>query len=229
MCKKYEFNIRKFKRGQVWLCTEDQNVTNALRAANIKALNGTRPYLIISVNGSMLSCVPMTTNTSGRDTRDNDVVFTNPDTQIESRIVISEICTKGSNEMTKYLYSFSDEDTRLLVDLTRAAIFDTNDTYVKRKDESKDIPDEVEKEVEPAATDKKDENASEDLMTKMLDERLTKRKKKTDPLFLTAQEAALWLNRWGNEKVYVVAKYYGIPSERVYSWKHLAKSKIKEG
>lgn len=220
MCKKYEFNIRKFKRGQVWLCTEDQNVTNALRAANIKALNGTRPYLIISVNGGMLSCVPMTTNTSRSDTRDNDVVFTNPDTQIESRIVISEICTKGSNEMTKYLYSFSNEDTRLLVDLTRAAIFDCDDTWVEHKEDHGDVQNE---------SGKEDEKASEEFMTKMLDERLTKRKKKNDPLFLTAQEAALWLNRWGNEKVYVVAKYYGIPSEKVYSWRHKAKSKIKEG
>lgn len=221
MCKKYEFNIMRFKRGQVWLCTEDQNVTKVLRAANVKALNGTRPYLIISVNGGMLSCVPMTTNTSGRDTRNNDVVFTNPETHLESRIVISEICTKGSNELTKYLYSFSDEGTQLLVDLTKAAIFDEDDTYVKRKDGS-------EKEVDPVAEDKKDEKPSEEFVMKILDERLTKRKKKNDPLFLTSQEAALWLNRWGNEKVYVIAKYYGIPSEKVYSWRHKAKSKLKE-
>lgn len=222
MCKKYEFNIMKFKRGQVWLCTEDQNVTNALRAANVKALNGTRPYLILSVNGGMLSCVPMTTNTSGRDTRDSDILFRNPETDIESRIVVSQICTKGSNELTKYLYSFSDEDTQLLVDLTKAAIFDEKDTYAKRKDES-------EKEVDPVVEDKKDEKLSEEFVMKLLDERLTKRKKKNDPLFLTSQEAALWLNRWGNEKVYVIAKYYGIPSEKVYSWRHKAKSKLKEG
>lgn len=228
MCKKYEFNVMKFKRGQVWLCTEDQNVTNALRAANVKALNGTRPYLIISVNGGMLSCVPMTTNTSGRDTRDSDIVFRNPETDIESRIVVSQICTKGSNELTKYLYSFSDEDTRLLVNLTKAAIFDNDDTFVNPV-ETGDVKPEPVKETEDIQNEHLNKTETEEPLMKLLDERLTKRKKKNDPLFLTAQEAALWLNRWGNEKVYVVAKYYGIPSEKVYSWRHKAKSKIKEG
>lgn len=223
MCKKYEFNIQKFKKGQVWFCGEEQAVTEALRAANHKALNGSRPYFIVRVNGSMISCVPLTTNITSSDTRNTDICFYNPISDVESKMVISQITTKGANEFTKYLYSFTEKDTETIIGLIQRSLF-VDDTTVDVK------PKESVVESEPVVTtvtepEKLMVDAKKCIMD--LETRLRKGVKRGDPLFRTTQEAALWLDKWGNEKSYAVANYFGISTSQVYNWKYRAKQKVK--
>lgn len=213
MCKKYEFNIRKFVKGQVWFCTEDQTVTDALRNANSKALNGSRPYFIVHVNGNMITCVPMTTNINGSDNRHTDIVFHNPVIDVESRLVVSQVTTKGVNEFTKYLYQFSNEDTELIINLVKSSIFDNEDTIIKKDTEKND------KKSDP----EEDKRALIDL-----ENRLRAGVRKGVPIFKTEKEASLWLNFWGDKKTCEVANYFGISQASVYYWRHCAKKKIKE-
>lgn len=213
MCKKYEFNIQKFKKGQVWFCGEEQAVTEALRAANHKALNGSRPYFIVRVNGSMISCVPLTTNITSSDTRHTDICFYNPLSDVESKMVISQITTKGSNEFTKYLYSFTEKDTETIIGLIQRSLF-VDDTTVDVE------PKESVVESEPVVTmvtepEKPMVDAKKCIMD--LETRLRKGVKRGDPLFRTTQEAALWLDKWGSEKSYAVANYFGISTSQVYN------------
>lgn len=223
MCKKYEFNIQKFKKGQVWFCGEEQAVTEALRAANHKALNGSRPYFIVCVNGNMISCVPLTTNITASDTKNTDICFYNPLSDVESRMVISQITTKGVNEFTKYLYSFTEKDTETIIGLIQKSLF-VDDTTVDVK------PKESVVESEPVVTtvtepEKPMVDAKKCIMD--LETRLRRGVKRGDPLFRTTQEAALWLDKWGNEKSYAVANYFGISTSQVYNWKYRAKQKVK--
>jgi len=223
MYKKYEFNIQKFKKGQVWFCGEEQAVTDALRAANHKALNGSRPYFIVRVNGSMISCVPLTTNITSSDTRNTDICFYNPLSDVESKMVISQITTKGANEFTKYLYSFTENDTETIIGLIQRSLFvDDTTVYVKPKEsvvESEPVVTTVTESEKPMVDAKK---CIMDLET-----RLRRGVKRGDPLFRTTQEAALWLDKWGSEKSYAVANYFGISTSQVYNWKYRAKQKVK--
>lgn len=223
MCKKYEFDIQKFKRGQVWFCGEEQAVTEALRAANHKALNGSRPYFIVRVNGSMISCVPLTTNITSSDTRNTDICFYNPISDVESKMVISQITTKGANEFTKYLYSFTEKDTETIIGLIQRSLF-VDDTTVDVKPKGSVV------ESEPVVTmvtepEKPMVDAKKCIMD--LETRLRRGVKRGDPLFRTTQEAALWLDKWGNEKSYAVSRYFGISVSQVYNWKYRAKQKVK--
>jgi hypothetical protein len=223
MCKKYEFNIQKFKKGQVWFCGEEQAVTDALRAANHKALNGSRPYFIVRVNGSMISCVPLTTNITSSDTRNTDICFYNPLSDVESKMVISQITTKGANEFTKYLYSFTEKDTETIIGLIQRSLFvDDTTVYVKPKESVVESEPVVTTVTEP---EKPMVNAKKCIMD--LETRLRRGVKRGDPLFRTTQEAALWLDKWGNEKSYAVANYFGISISQVYNWKYRAKQKVK--
>lgn len=224
MCKKYEFNIQKFKKGQVWFCGEEQAVTEALRAANHKALNGSRPYFIVCVNGNMISCVPLTTNITASDTKNTDICFYNPLVDVESRMVISQITTKGVNEFTKYLYSFTEKDTETIIGLIQRSLF-VDDTVVNVKSEKEtEMPT-----VEPKQIASEPEKSTVDTKKCIMDleTRLRRGVKRGDPLFRTTQEAALWLDKWGSEKSYAVANYFGISTSQVYNWKYRAKRKVK--
>lgn len=224
MCKKYEFDIQKFKRGQVWFCGEEQAVTEALRAANHKALNGSRPYFIVRVNGAMISCVPLTTNITSSDTRNTDICFYNPLSDVESKMVISQITTKGANEFTKYLYSFTEKDTETIIGLIQKSLF-FDDTVVDVKPQT-----EIKKEeVKPKQIAPEPEKPMVDTKKCIMDleTRLRRGVKRGDPLFRTTQEAALWLDKWGSEKSYAVANYFGISTSQVYNWKYRAKQKVK--
>lgn len=222
MCKKYEFNIQKFKKGQVWYCTEEQEVTDALRRANVHAYNGSRPYFIVHVNGTLITCIPMTTNIGGSDTRRTDITFYNPIADVESRLVISQITTKGANEFTKYLYSISDEDAEFIIRLIRSSIFEDADTVMKNRDA------EPEKETRGIKEEKVDVVIDTKQCLIDLETRLRKGVKKGVPIFKTAQEAALWLNAWGDKKTYEIANYFNISVNSVYNWRYCAKKKVKE-
>lgn len=220
MCEKYEFNIQKFKKGQVWYCAEEQEVTDALRKANSKALNGSRPYFIVHVNGGMISCIPMTTNVSGSDARHTDIIFYNPVTDTESRLVTSQITTKGANEFTKYLYSFSSEDTDFIIGVVKSSIFEESDTALRtcRTEQKEEVPAICES-----------ENRIDTKQCLMdLETRLRNGVKKGSAIFKTPQEAALWLNAWGDKRTYEIANYFGISNSSVYNWRYYAKKKVKE-
>ena len=114
MCKKIEAKPMKFATGQIWFVQEDSSVTEHLRKEGSTVINGSRPYLILRVNPllKVVTCCPLTSNTTTMYKDENDIVFFNPENvsdYYESRICISQITTKSFNDFSKYMYSVSVE------------------------------------------------------------------------------------------------------------------------
>lgn len=114
MCKKIDVKPVKFATGQIWFVHEDTEITEHLRKEGSTVINGSRPYVIIGVNPTLeiVTCCPLTSNTTTLYKDENDIVFSNPkqvSDYYESRICISQITTKSFNNFTKYMYSISTE------------------------------------------------------------------------------------------------------------------------
>lgn len=227
MCEKFDFGVQKIQRGQVWFVDEPDIVTKVLRENNCKALNGTRPYFIVNVNGSMVNCVPMTTNTIGSDTRADDIIFLNPINNTESRIVISQITTKGSLEFTKYFYSFDDESVNKIIDKIKTSLFGEKDTCLKPRLIEKEEPKEVEA-IETLDSTVKLKNVLPDEI-KQFEMRLVSyfklsaSKRKAESMFRTQREALIFMSEYCDRPSEELCKIFGIDKPTVYRMRSKAK------
>lgn len=224
MCEKFSFGVQKIQRGQVWYVDEPEEVTKILRENNIKALNGRRPYLVVNVNGAMVNCIPLTTNVMSSDNRSDDIVFTNPLQQVESRLVISQITTKGINEFAKYLYTFDDDATDEILNRIKKSLFGEKDTAIFPKEKNDILPSEEE-------TPKAAENTIKTLPDELtqFEQRLVSyfklpsSKRKAEPMFRTQREALMFLENYCDRPSDELCKVFDTDKPTVYRMRSKAK------
>ena len=223
MCEKFSFGVQKIRRGQVWYVDEPEEVTKVLRENGSKALNGRRPYFIVNVNGLMVNCVPLTTNTVASDARSDDIIFSNPTQQIESRLVVSQITTKGTNEFSKYLYTFDEDAIKEIMSRIKRSLFNEKDTTQFPK-EKNDI---IEKE-EPKPTQTAGVKTLPDEL-KQFELRLKQyfmksaNMRKTEPMFRTQREAIIFLENYADKGSDELCTLFGVDKPVVYRMRTKAK------
>lgn len=225
MCEKFSFGVQKIQRGQVWYVDEPEEVTKVLRENGSKALNGRRPYFIVNVNGLMVNCIPLTTNTIGSDARSDDIIFSNPTQQTESRLVISQITTKGVNEFSKYLYTFDEDAIKEIMSRIKKSLFGEKDT-VQFPKEKNDIPEEKdEAKQETMVSDKSilpDELTQFEIRLKNYF-KLSPSKRKSEPMFRTQREALIFMNEYCDRPSSELCETFGTDKPTVYRMRTKAK------
>ena len=120
MCMVINANPVKFVRGQVWFVNENPEITKILRTEGSTVINGSRPYVVISVNErqEIVTCCPLTSNVVSLYKSPYDIVYKNPEyvsEYEESRICVSQITSKPFVEFTSYMYSLSSEAIDILM------------------------------------------------------------------------------------------------------------------
>ena len=226
MCEKMTFGVQKMKRGQVWFCNESTDVTNALRDAHCRALNGARPYFIVNVNGVMCNCIPMTTNTVGTDTKDTNIIFEDPISGITSKLCINQITTKGVDEFSEYKYTFDEAATETIIDKIKACIFGEDTSIVPYvKEEAKEIKTEEpikEKPSTPSVLVLPDERKQFE-MRLVSYFKLPSSKRKAEQMFRTQREGMIFMTEFHDKPTEELAKTFGIDKPTVYRMRSKAK------
>lgn len=223
MCEKFSFGVQKIQRGQVWYVDEAEEVTKVLRENGSKALNGRRPYFVVNVNGIMVNCIPLTTNTVGSDNRSDDIIFSNPTQQIESRLVISQITTKGVNEFAKYLYTFDDDAIIEIMSRIKKSLFGEKDT-VQFPKEKNDILKEEEPEPASTAGVKTLPNELEQFELRLKQYFMkSANKRKAEPMFRTQREAIIFLENYADKGSDELCTIFGVNKPIVYRMRTKAK------
>lgn len=222
MCEKFSFGVQKVQKGQVWFVEEAEEVTKVLRDNGLRALNGRRPYFIVNVNGAMVNCIPLTTNTISSDARSDDIVFANPIQQVESRLVISQITTKGVNEFSKYLYTFDDDAVREILNRIKQSLFDEKDTALFPK-EKNDICE------AKAPTEQKEGFKTLPGEIEQFEIRLKQyfmkspSKRKSEAIFRTQREAMIFLENYADRKSDELCELFNVNKPMVYRMRTKAK------
>lgn len=222
MCEKFSFGVTKIQRGQVWFLEEADEVTKALRDNGAKALNGRRPYFIVNVNGFMVNCVPMTTNTTGSDSRNDDIVFSNPINDVDSRIVISQITTRGITEFSKYLYTFDEDATKEILHRIQMSLFGEKDTVIKPR--SIDIPakeDPKSETIEPKTLPTEESHKLCERLQRYF--KLSPSKRKAEAMFRNQEEGLLFINEFCDKPTNDLAALFGVDKTVVYRMRAKAK------
>ena len=223
MCEKFSFGVQKIQRGQVWYVDEPEDVTKVLRENGSKALNGRRPYFVVNVNGLMVNCVPLTTNTVASDARSDDIIFSNPTQQIESRLVVSQITTKGTNEFSKYLYTFDDDAIKEIMSRIKRSLFNEKDSIQFPK-EKNDILEEEEPEPTQTAGVKTLPNELEQFELHLKQYFMkSANKRKAEPMFRTQREAIIFLENYANKGSDELCALFGVNKPIVYRMRTKAK------
>lgn len=223
MCEKFSFGVQKIQRGQVWYVDEAEEVTKVLRENGSKALNGRRPYFVVNVNGIMVNCIPLTTNTVGSDNRSDDIIFSNPTQQIDSRLAISQITTKGVNEFSKYLYTFDDDAIIEIMSRIKRSLFGEKDTVQFTKEKN-----DILKEEEPEPTQTAGVKTLPDEL-KQFELRLKQyfmksaNMRKTEPMFRTQREAIIFLENYADKGSDELCAIFGVNKPIVYRMRTKAK------
>lgn len=124
MCMVINANPVKFVRGQVWFVNENPEITKILRTEGSTVINGSRPYVVVSVNErqEIVTCCPLTSNVVSLYKSPYDIVYKNPEyvsEYEESRICVSQITSKPFVEFTSYMYSLSSESIDILMQSVR--------------------------------------------------------------------------------------------------------------
>lgn len=235
MCK-ISLNAVKFMRGQVWFVREDDTVTKALRDAGSRVINGSRPYLVVNVvNDNLVTVCPLTTNLNEQHTGGNDIVFDHVANVTgggysSSRIIISQIQTKNTSELERYLYSFDQESIDIIM---RHVYSQLGMDIAKKKDENThEVSKPKRVNINEYETVSADElvGVSVSAMTK-LENRLRDKAKglrKREPLFCSKEEANLYMDYYGIKKTKYVADHFNAEIKTVYKWKNAAKNKAME-
>lgn len=237
MCK-ISLNAVKFMRGQVWFVREDENITKALRDAGSRVINGSRPYLVVNVvNDNLVTVCPLTTNLNEQHTGGNDIVFDHVANVTgggysSSRIIISQIQTKNTNELERYLYSFDQES----IDIIMRHVYKQLglEPYTKNDDDNEPKEDDKDVEIgEPIknVSSKPMPSAKKVIPTEALAKleiRLKGKLKRSDALFRTKEEALCYLAEYGDKPAKEVAEHFSITPTQAYNWKHTAKNKAME-
>lgn len=221
MCEKFSFGVQKIQRGQVWYVDEPEEVTKVLRENGSKALNGRRPYFVVNVNGIIVNCIPLTTNTVGSDNRSDDIIFSNPTQQIESRLVISQITTKGTNEFSKYLYTFDEDAIKEIMSRIKRSLFGEKDT-VQFPKEKNDI---LEKEEPTPSAEIKTLPGEIEQFELRLKQYFMKsaNKRKTEQMFRTQREAIIFLENYADKGPDELCTLFGVDKPMVYRMRYKAK------
>jgi chlorite dismutase len=227
MCEKMTFGIQKVQRGQVWYIEEAEEVTKVLREHGSKALNGTRPYFVVKVTGNMAAVIPMTTNTLGSN-RPEDIVFENPINGTESRLVISQITTKGINEFGDYFYTFDEKSIDIIMNRIKTAIFgemmEKKEPAVVSITESKptDIKEEV-KETPKAEIPFLPDEVSQFEMRLRKYFSMPPMKRKKESMFRTQREGLIFMEKYCDRPVEELTKTFGVDKPTVYRMRSKAK------
>lgn len=237
MCK-ISLNAVKFMRGQVWFVREDDTVTKALRDAGSRVINGSRPYLVVNVvNDNLVTVCPLTTNLNEQHTGGNDIVFDHVANVTgggysSSRIIISQIQTKNTSELERYLYSFDQESIDIIMRHVYNQLglgqYTKNDDANEPEEDDQDV--EIEEPINPVAV-KPLHSAKKVLPTDTLAKleiRLKGKLKRSDALFRTKEEALCYLAEYGDKPAKKVAEHFSITPSQAYNWKHAAKNKATE-
>lgn len=220
MCEKKTFGIQKVQRGQVWYIEEAEEVTRVLREHGSKALNGTRPYFVVKVTGNMAAVVPMTTNTLGSN-RPEDIVFENPINGTESRLVVSQITTKGISEFGDYFYTFDEKSIDIIMDRIKTAIFgevtEKKEPVVASITESKpiDTKEEVKESPKAEILFLPDEVSQFEMRLKRYFS-MPPMKRKKEGMFRTQREGLIFMEKYCDRPVDELAKTFGIDKPAVY-------------
>ena len=223
MCEKFSFGVQKIQRGQVWYIDEPEDVTKVLRENGSKALNGRRPYFIVNVNGLMVNCVPLTTNTVASDARSDDIIFSNPTQQIESRLVVSQITTKGVNEFAKYLYTFDEDAIKEIMSRIKRSLFGEKDT-VQFPKEKNDILKEEEPEPTQTAEIKTLPGELEQFELRLKQYfKKSANMRKAEPMFKTQREAIIFLENYADKGSDELCTLFGVDKPVVYRMRTKAK------
>lgn len=226
MCEKFSFGVQKIQRGQVWYVDEPEDVTKVLRENGSKALNGRRPYFIVNVNGLMVNCVPLTTNTVASDARSDDIIFSNPTQQIESRLVISQITTKGTNEFSKYLYTFDEDAIKDITFRIKRSLFGEKDTIQFPK-EKNDIIKEEELKPTPTTEIKTLPGEIEQFELRLKQYFMkSANKRKAEPMFRTQREAIIFLENYADKGSDELCTLFGVNKPIVYRMRTKAKEAV---
>ena len=237
MCK-VSLNAVKYLRGQVWYVREDESVTKALRDAGSRVINGSRPYLIVNVvNNNLVTVCPLTTNLNEQFADGNDIVFDHiadvtGGGYSSSRIIISQIQTKNSHELERYLYSFDQTSIDIIMQHVYNQLgFEQHAKDDDRNEPKEDDPDiEIEepvKQVVPKPVTCIKKVLPTETLAK-LEIRLKGKLKRSDALFRTKEEALCYLAECGDKPAKEVANHFSITPSQAYNWKHTAKNKASE-
>lgn len=111
----------KFKRGQVWMVTEPESVSNAKASAHVGTICFTRPYVIMSADEVcakevILQGYPLTHST-GRP--DGGIIFNEPAPSTEkSLILINQLTPIEVKNMIQYMYTLSEDLMKKIDKLT---------------------------------------------------------------------------------------------------------------
>lgn len=223
MCEKFSFGVQKIRRGQVWYVDEPEEVTKVLRENGSKALNGRRPYFVVNVNGLMVNCVPLTTNTVASDARSDDIIFSNPTQQIESRLVVSQITTKGTNEFSKYLYTFDEDAIIEIMSRIKRSLFGEKDTVQFPKEKNDILKEEELKPTQTAGVKTlPDELEQFELRLKQYFMK-SANMRKTEPMFRTQREAIIFLENYADKGSDELCTLFGVDKPIVYRMRTKAK------
>jgi hypothetical protein len=223
MCEKFSFGVQKIQRGQVWYVDEPEDITKVLRENGSKALNGRRPYFVVNVNGIMVNCIPLTTNTVGSDNRSDDIIFSNPTQQIESRLVISQITTKGVNEFAKYLYTFDNDAIKEIMSRIKKSLFNEKDTTQFPK-EKNDILEKEEPEQTSIAEIKTLPGEIEQFELRLKQYFMkSANMRKTEPMCRTQREAIIFLENYAGKGSDELSAIFGVNKPIVYRMRTKAK------
>lgn len=221
MCKRMEFGVSKIVKGQVWFVREAEEVTTAQRNNQYIPINGSRPWLVINVDGIMVTCVPLTTNTSGVDRKDSCIIFKNPLSDVESKIVIYQITTKGINDFEKYLYTFDEESFNYILNAVKECVFGSPQTFIRNKHIEEPEQSQEEKNEEPKVF------MPNETILQTVERRLKGDREKGEQLFRTPAEAQAYLDEWGVKSVKLVARYFNVSEAVIYNWRRTAKMKVQ--
>lgn len=222
MCKVYELKFQKFIRGQVWFLTEEPDVTKVLRDHGSNVTNGSRPYFIIGQNGGHVTCMPMTTNVQRECHTEYDVVFTTTDTQ--SRIMVSQICTKSVDDFSKYLYTFDKES----IDIVMASVAKFLGISVTASSEKEEVKNKIDltalyqQEKRPATQEERN------LMDEFKDRIKRREPGCKKPIFQSVDEAKVFLKLYGDMPLQAVTGVFGGTTMRCYHWIRTAKWMVGE-
>lgn len=140
MCMVINANPVKFVRGQVWFVNENPEITKILRTEGSTVINGSRPYVVISVNErqEIVTCCPLTSNVVSLYKSPYDIVYKNPEyvsEYEESRICVSQITSKPFVEFTSYMYSLSSEAIDILMQNVRDCLGVSNEPIPVKTEE----------------------------------------------------------------------------------------------
>lgn len=131
--KRYDYSkMLKFKRGQVWMVKEQENVSRAKVKANVEAICFSRPYVIVSsddvcANDYIVQGYPLTHSI---DRTDDGIVISIPESSAEkSMILMNQLTPIETKNIHHYMFTVSDKLMEKIDNITasRMAIATTND------------------------------------------------------------------------------------------------------